>query len=78
MINYSKEPKTDKFYILYDENDFFVQYFDTLKEFSCKYKRNYNHLKSAFSNKKFIRLLICCKHYFLYKFSDKELECITI
>jgi len=63
--------KKIKYYVLYDEKDYPILYFETLKEFSICMGYNYFYLKQKFCNfKENIELSIGNKKFNLYKFED--------
>lgn len=63
--------KKSKYYVLYDENDFPILYFHTLKEFSNTMFYNYDYLKQLFcKHNSYINLQIQCQQFRLYKFVD--------
>lgn len=60
-----------KYYVLYDENDLPILYFETLKDFSISLGYNYKKLRNKFCNvNDFIELLIDKKNFKLYRFVD--------
>lgn len=71
MTYSTKSFKERNYFVLYDENDNFIQYFDNTEELKKSYKRELKKivydLKKA---KDFIKITINQKEYKLYTFCD--------
>jgi len=59
------------YFVLYDNNDYIVCYFDNIREFAFKYNYQYYELRRKFKNSKtnFINLILDNVEYKLYSFS---------
>jgi len=66
-----KEGMEKNYFVLYDNNDYIVCYFDNIREFAFKYNYQYYELRRKFKNSKtnFINLILDNVEYKLYSFS---------